>query len=796
MTSPAGSAQPLSSKHRLQLLIDAVADYAIYMLDSDGFVTSWNAGAERIKGYRADEIIGQPFSRFFTAEDQAKGLPATILATARTTGRFETEGWRVRKDGSRFWSNAIVQPVRDEHGRPVGFAKITRDITERRAAHQALLESERRFRLLIEGVVDYALYMLDPSGVVASWNQGAQRMKGYAAGEIVGQHFSRFYTHEDRAAGLPARVLETAAREGRFEAEGWRLRKDGSRFWASVVVDAIRGNDGRLEGFAKITRDITERRAAQQALRDSERQFRLLVSNVVDYGLYMLDPNGIVSSWNAGAERIKGYRAAEIIGQHVSRFYTEHDRAAGVPLRALQTAMTEGRFEDEGWRVRKDGSLFWAHVVIDRVNDETGRLVGFAKITRDNTERREAQLALQEAQAQRAQAQKMDALGQLTGGVAHDFNNLLMIVVGQAELLKRKLAGDPAVSTSIAAIELAAQRGAALTGQLLTFARRQSVNPVVLNLPEHIAGFEVMLKSSIGSSVRLATAVAADCWLVKVDPGELELALVNLALNGRDAMPGGGTVTLTAENVTLVAGENPPGLPMALAGEFVALAVADTGSGIAPDLVDKVFDPFFTTKDVGKGSGLGLSQVHGFAHQSGGTVMLDSRLGRGTTVTLYLPRSHEDVAASEAEAAVDEGGTGRVLLVEDNPEVATATQLMLEQLGYSVRLATDGAAALAAIDAERVDLVMTDIVMAGSVDGLGVARALYQRKPDLPVLLVTGYSDAAAKVAGEFTVLRKPFQMAELSRTVARMIADRGQPTAPNVVRLRDMKPTPGRDKS
>ena len=283
MTSPAGRAQPLSSKHRLQLLIDAVADYAIYMLDSDGFVTSWNAGAERIKGYRADEIIGQPFSRFFTAEDQAKGLPATILATARTTGRFETEGWRVRKDGSRFWSNAIVQPVQDEQGRPVGFAKITRDITERRAAHQALLESERRFRLLIEGVVDYALYMLDPSGVVASWNQGAQRMKGYAAGEIVGQHFSRFYTHEDRAAGLPARVLETAAREGRFEAEGWRLRKDGSRFWASVVVDAIRGNDGRLEGFAKITRDITERRAAQQALRDSERQFRLLVSNVVDY---------------------------------------------------------------------------------------------------------------------------------------------------------------------------------------------------------------------------------------------------------------------------------------------------------------------------------------------------------------------------------------------------------------------------------------------------------------------------------------------------------------------------------
>jgi PAS domain S-box-containing protein len=786
MTSAASGAQPFSSKHRLQLLVDALADYAIYMLDPDGRIASWNTGAERIKGYLAAEIIGRHFSCFFTAEDQARGLPEAILASARTAGRAENEGWRVRKDGSRFWTNAVIQRVQDDQGRLIGFAKITRDVTERRAAHQALVESERRFRLLIEGVVDYALYMLDASGMVVSWNQGAERMKGYTAAEIVGQHFSRFYTADDRAAGLPARVLETAAREGRFEAEGWRVRKDGSRFWASVVVDAIRGSDGRLEGYAKITRDITERQAAQEALRDSERQFRLLVSNVVDYGLFMLDPNGIVSSWNAGAERIKGYRASEIIGQHVSRFYTAHDRAAGVPLQTLQTALTEGRFETEGWRVRKDGSLFHAHVVIDRVNDEHGRLVGFAKITRDVTERREAQRALQEAQAQRAQAQKMDALGQLTGGVAHDFNNLLMIVMGQAELLKRRLAGDPSVSASLAAIELAAQRGASLTGQLLTFARRQSVNPKVLDLLEHIAGFEVMLKSSLGSSARLETAVPADCWAVKVDPGELELALVNLALNARDAMPGGGTLTLTAKNV-----ENPGGLQ----GEFVALSVADTGSGIAPDLLDKVFDPFFTTKEVGKGSGLGLSQVHGFAHQSGGTVTVQSELGRGTTVTLYLPRSRETVAASAPEAATLEGGTGRVLLVEDNPDVARASQLMLEQLGYSVTQVSDGAAALATVEAERFDLVMSDIVMAGSVNGLGVARALRQRKPDLPVLLVTGYSDAASRVAGEFTVLRKPFLMAELSRTVARLIADTGQPTAPNVVRLRNAKPAPGRDK-
>jgi PAS domain S-box-containing protein len=790
MTSAAGGLQLLSSEHRFELLVDAVADYAIYMLDPDGYVTSWNTGAERIKGYRASEIIGQHFSRFFTPEDQGRGLPATILASAATSGRFESEGWRVRKDGTRLWCDGVVQRLQDEQGRLIGFVKITRDITERRAAQQALLESERRFRMLVDGVIDYAIYMLDPSGIVVNWNHGAERMKGYTAQEIVGQHFSKFYTTEDRARGEPARVLETAAREGRFESEAWRVRKDGSRFWAAIVVDAVRNADGRLEGFTKITRDITERRAAQQALRDSERQFRLLVGNVIDYGLYMLDPNGVVTSWNAGAQRIKGYAAHEIIGQHFSRFYTEQERAAGTPLRALHTATAEGHFEAEGWRVRKDGSLFWANVVIDPVRDEQGNLVGFAKITRDITERRNAQLALQEAQAQRAHAQKIDALGHLTGGVAHDFNNLLMIVMGQAELLKRRIGGDTALSKSVAAIELAAQRGAALTRQLLTFARRQSVNPTVVRLAEHIDGFQAMLRSSIGSSVKLAMAIPADCWPVKVDTGELELALVNLILNARDAMPDGGSLVLAGENVTLAAGDTPAGVH----GEFVALSVTDTGTGIAPDLLGKVFDPFFTTKEVGRGSGLGLSQVHGFTHQSGGTVTLRSQLGRGTTVTMYLPRSLDQATQHADASEAEDAGGGRVLLVEDNPEVADVSRLMLEQLGYGVQLVTDGAAALAASDAERFDLVISDIVMAGGTDGLALARALRQRRPDLPVLLVTGYSDAAARVAGEFTVLRKPFLLAELSRAAARMIADTGDPLGGNVVRLRDVRHPPDRD--
>jgi PAS domain S-box-containing protein len=766
--------------HRFELLVDAVADYAIYLLDPEGFITSWNVGAERIKGYKPAEIIGQHFSRFFTAEDLASGLPEKILRHTRDTGRHEAEGWRLRKDGSRFWANAILQPVRDPHGAIIGFAKVTRDITERMAAQAAIQESERRFRMLVEGVTDYAIYMLDPSGIITNWNTGAERLKGYTADEIVGQHFSKFYGKEDRVTGLPGRVLETAAREGRYEAEGWRVRKDGSRFWASVVVDAIFNEKGGLEGFAKITRDITERRAAQDAMRESERQFRLLVAGVTDYAIYMLDPNGLITSWNAGAERIKGYAPDEIIGQHFSRFYTERDRAAGAPARALFTAASEGRFEAEGWRVRKDGTMFWANVVLDPIRDEQGGLIGFAKVTRDITERRNAQLALQEAQSQRAHAQKIEALGQLTGGVAHDFNNLLMVVSGHIQTIKKAVAHDAKVARAAEAIALAAQRGESLTRQLLTFSRRQTINPTVLEIGKRIEAFRTMLASSMGEPVRLITAVDADVWPVKVDPSELELALVNLALNARDAMPDGGVISVTAENASLARGDTAANIE----GDFVALRVIDTGSGIAPDVLGRVFDPFFTTKQLDKGNGLGLSQVHGFVHQSGGTVTIDSELGRGTTVTLYLPRAHESAIEAVAQPETESSIGGTVLVVEDNPDVMGVSVAMLEQLGYDVHAAGDAAAALAAIDKQNFDLVISDIVMAGTMDGTALARAIRARKPKLPVLLVTGYSPAAASASATFPVMRKPFQLADLSRTVTRMIAEARQPPNSNLVHL------------
>ena len=326
----------------------------------------------------------------------------------------------------------------------------------------------------------------------------------------------------------------------------------------------------------------------------------------------MLDPEGYVSNWNVGGERIKGYSAREIVGQHFSRFYTPADQAAGKPARALKIAVETGHYVEDGWRVRKDGSFFWASVVIDPIRNEAGELIGFAKITRDITERKEAQDKLLQVQRQLAESQKLDALGQLTGGVAHDFNNLLMIISGNTHTIRKEIRSEKSIR-ALQSIQAASERAASLTRQLLTFARRQSVQPQPVKLAERLAALRDVLSSGIGSSVSLTSDVPDDIWKVVVDPNEFETALVNLVVNARDAMPDGGSVIVSAKNVP--------------AEGHVAISVEDTGVGIPEDIAAKVFDPFFTTKAVGKGTGLGLSQVHGFAHQAGGTVGYNRQLG-------------------------------------------------------------------------------------------------------------------------------------------------------------------------
>jgi PAS domain S-box-containing protein len=504
---------------------------------------------------------------------------------------------------------------------------------------------------------------------------------------------------------------------------------------------------------------MVEKFSQQRDLFESERSFRLLVEGVADYALYMLDPTGIITSWNIGGERIKGYSPGEILGQHFSRFYTETDRANGKPARALGIAREKGRYDEEGWRVRKDGTFFWASVVIDPIYED-GDLVGFAKITRDITERRNTQIKLEAMQKQLAESQKFDALGQLTGGVAHDFNNLLMIISGSLHMLKRGADDEAKIQRAISAIETATKRGAALTNQLLTFARRQSVNPQAIDFADRIAAIREVLDAGVGSSVRLTFDVSGDVWPIRTDVSELETALLNLVINARDAMPDGGTVTIAARN--LVLDED------LLVGEFIAIDVSDTGLGIPSDVLDKIFEPFFTTKPIGKGTGLGLSQVHGFAHQAGGTIRVASALGKGTTFTILLPRG-EDAPSRETAGEPAFQGSGTVLLVEDNPDVAIVSIGLLEQLGYQVRRVADAESALREIENNGVDFVFSDIVMPGKMDGLSLAHHIRQIRPGLPILLATGYSEVAAGVRGDFPILRKPYEIHELSEAIAKL---------------------------
>ena len=642
---------------------------------------------------------------------------------------------------------------------------------EKEASPKPPISVEDRYRLLVDAVIDYAIYMLDPDGFVVSWNSGAQRLKGYTEAEIVGRHFSQFYSPDDVRAGMPSRTLNAAKNEGRFEAEGWRIRKNGERFWAHVVVDPIVTRDGRLLGYAKVTRDLSERRQAEEALRQSEEQFRLLVQGVTDYAIYMLSPSGTVTNWNAGAQRIKGYAPVEVIGTHFSRFYREQDRAAGQPARALATAAAEGRFEAEGWRVRKDGTEFWANVVVDPIRDAMGELLGFAKITRDVTEKRDAQLALDRAREELFQSQKLDAIGQLTGGVAHDFNNLLMVVLSSLELLKRRLRGDDKNLQLIDNAVKGAKRGVTLTRRMLSFARRQELAPAAVDIRALVDGMQDLLERSLGPTIRIAMNFEAEPRPVLIDPNQLELAILNLAVNARDAMPQGGTLTIAThhEHVT----HAPPLAP----GDYVRLSISDSGGGMSDATLQRAMEPFFTTKGAGKGTGLGLPMVHGLAAQSGGQFMLRSTEDVGTTAELWLPVAPEGSALrADKAAAPDALAVSSALLivaVDDDALVLAGTVAMLEELGHTVLPAGSAEAAIALVaGAPTVGLVITDQVMP-LMTGAELARRLKQDRPELPVILATGFGEVPDDLEAKLFRLAKPFDERELAQAIQAVSAQR-----------------------
>ncbi|MGZ6089353.1 MAG: PAS domain-containing sensor histidine kinase [Polyangiales bacterium] len=632
------------SEERLRLMIDAVRDYAIFGLDPEGRITSWNTGAHRLKGYSRAEVLGHSFSMFYTDADRARRHPQEELRRAKAEGRYEEEGWRIRKDGSRFWANVVITAVFDHDGRHIGFTKVTRDFTERKHTEEKLRQSEERFRLLVDSVKDYAIFMLDPDGIITSWNKGAERIKGYRADEIIGKHFSIFYEDEARASRHPEYELKRAAAEGSYGEEGWRIRKDGTRFWANVLITAMRNPNGTLLGFAKVTRDLTERRDAYELLRRSEERLRLLIESVDDLAIYMLDTEGRIATWNSGAERIKGYRAEEVLGKHFSLFYRPEDAASGAPERELEVARRDGRHEEEGWRVRKNGELFCANVVLTAVYDDERTLRGFAKVTRDLTERRrmeeEARAAERAADEERARTFQAELAVKMRDDfisiAAHELRTPLAALKLKLQGAQRVLQkNDEKLHTTLAERLEGASRHVDRTGRLIE--RLLDVTRIVAGKFD-VKREEMDLAATVHQVVTdyREHALQSGCE-VRVEGAEtvtgpwerqrIEQVVINLLTNA---------VKYGAGKPILVRVEED--------GDIARLRVCDQGIGIAPSDVDRIFGRFERAVPANYGGlGLGLYITRHIIEAHGGTIQVESELGRGSEFVVALPRVREFV---------------------------------------------------------------------------------------------------------------------------------------------------------
>ncbi len=522
-----------------------------------------------------------------------------------------------------------------------------------RAAAVADPDLEGLWSTFVGAVHDYALLLLAPDGVIMSWNRGAELIKGYRAEEIVGRHFSCFYPPEAIEARSPERELEIAAATGRFEYIGERVRKDGARFLANVVITAIRRSDGTLCAFGEITRDITEHAAAEAVVKASESRLRSLIATVLDTvvdGLITIDHHGIIQSFNKACVSLFGYTQDEVIGQNVrilmpEPYHSQHDRYISAYV-ATGVAKIIGIGREVMGR-RKDGSTFPMEISVGE-SPQAGNHA-FVGIVRNLTERHEADTQREQLR----HSQKMEAVGQLTGGLAHDFNNLLAIIIGNLDMLREIRAEDPVTDELVGDALDSALRGADLTRRLLAFARRQPLQPERVEINEVIGAIVRLLTRTLGENITIEMSLAANVWPVQIDRAQFEAVIANLATNARDAMPRGGALLIDTHNGRLDASYAAAHTDVT-PGDYVVVEVSDSGTGMPPDILSRIFEPFFTTKEQGKGTGLGLSMVFGFMKQSGGHVTVYSEPGKGTTFRLYLPRA--DGLRRSARGAVGAAG--------------------------------------------------------------------------------------------------------------------------------------------
>ncbi len=651
-------------------LISEVVDYAIVLLDINGAVMSWNKGAEKIKGYLPEEIMGRNFRIFYSKEDRAAQLPEHLLAKATANGRAVYEGWRIRKDGTRFWGEIAITAVHNKQGEIAGFLKMTRDLTERKKAdddnsnfveelrqkNDALRESEERYHKMVSEVTDYVVISLDRAGKILDWNKGAERIKGYKAEEIVGKNFRLFYTKEDKEKKLPEFLLNEAIEKGSVSHEGWRIKKGGARYWGSVAITALHNEKGEIFGFSKVTKDLTEKKIAEdklanfadelvfsnEELKKSEERYHKMVAEVKDYAIILLDKNGIIQNWNAGAEFIKGYTIAEAAGKSFEMFYTPEDQKNRLPNKLLEEAASMGRVANEGWRVRKDGSRFWGSVVITALHDSNKAIIGFSKVTRDLTERKKAEdqskMDAVELERKNRALERVNAeISSFAYVASHDLKEPLRKIQTFASRIPETMNKPEGVMELLSKISGTAARMQKLMDDLLTYSQLSANNGNYQKVDLNIV-IDAVLKD-------LDLSISDKNAQLKIDPlptingiaFQLEQLFLNLLSNALKFSKLNEPPVITITSSELQGKEIPLGLSNDMK-KYYKITVTDNGIGFPEEHSQKIFEVFqkVHSKRAFAGSGVGLAVVKRIMENHGGLIMAEGKPDTGATFSMFF----------------------------------------------------------------------------------------------------------------------------------------------------------------
>lgn len=762
-------------EERYRSILDSMEE-SYFEVDLKGNMLFFNNTVLKDLGYSRDEVYGLNFRQLMDSSNAAKLNEAfhRVYLSGESIKGIEWE--IIKKNGETIPVEASIALIRDTEGDPSGFRGVVRDITERIKRDEAIREGIDKYISIIESMEE-SYFEEDLQGRLTFFNEPLVRDLGYTREELVGMSYHQYLSPEiaSRAEKVCNEIYNTGKPQHISDYE--IIRKDGTIANTEIFTSLIRNRDGKPVGFWGIGRNVTEQLRSERALKESEKRYRMITENVHDV-IWTMDLGLKLTYVSPSVYRVFGFKPEELLGIRLIDYLESETKESMTKLVDDERKRIAGDNVEESFLLktyeiemkRKDGTSLIAEITSSYIRDEYNNITGILGITRDITERKRAEEEKAKLESQLLQAQKMESVGRLAGGVAHDFNNMLSVIIGYTELLKLHMPNTDPLYKDILEIEKASMRSRDITAQLLAFSRKQVISPSVIDLNVQIDGIKKTLSRLLGEDIELKFILFREPWPVKIDPSQAEQILVNLAVNARDAMKRGGALTVETRN-TVISKDFYHGKIGVTPGDYVELIVSDTGSGIEKKNLPYIFEPFFTTKEVGMGTGLGLATVYGIVTQNGGFINVYSEPGTGTTFRVYFPRSMEGIEQKDVTEERLKKATGHILLVEDDIMVRRMVRDMLENIGYSVKVSESPAEAIDYYrkDGGAVDLVITDVIMPG-MSGGDLRDILLKENTELKILFMSGYTADVivhhGVMEGGTYFLQKPFSMKDLATKV------------------------------